>query len=123
MPIPKNLIPCVLMLVVSSVASGQQLKLTSLGSEPEIGMSILHESTVAASTPANLDVNHLPNDFFGPAKKVEASNEQVRAAYAEANLWVLAGLASMLGVGMGITGLCIMKKKPKPAPVRVMIGT
>lgn len=67
----------------------------------------------------------LPSSFGSTDEnkaQVFASDAELAASHASNNVLVLAGLAGLLGVGMTITGICMLRRKPTRAPTRIMVN-
>ena len=68
-------------------------------------------------------VGKLPNDYFASTAASDSSGDaelEVSTSHTTANLLVIAALATMLCVGMTITGLCIMRRRPPSTPAQVL---
>ena len=80
---------------------------------PPIGQSSPHNAAVV--------VGNLPKDYFRstPAQPPETV---ASTSHTMANMLVIAGLATTLCIGMTITGLCVMRRRPHSTPARILMS-
>ena len=92
--------------------AGGSKRVAALNDQP-----MLHASPRKAA----VVVGHLPKDYFRstPAPSPEI---QTSTSHTVANMLVITGLATMLCIGMTITGLCIMRRRPHSTPAKILVS-
>jgi hypothetical protein len=88
-------------------------------------IAALRGESTSSSTRAATGVNTLPADYLSDIEtKTEAPVvAELDESHESANWMVLSGLAAMLGIGMGITGICILRRQPKQRPAVLVHST
>ena len=91
--------------------AGGSKHVAALNAQP-IVQSSPHESAVV--------IGKFPKDYFRstPAQSPET---EAAASHTVANMLVIAGLATMLCIGMTITGLCVMRRRPHLTPAKILM--
>ena len=122
--INKNSILLSLMALVFCLPSAEAQEFSFGGSAGRSKrVAALNDQTIVQSFPrkAAVVVGKLPKDYFHsiPAQSPET---RTSASYTIANMLVIAGLATMLCIGLTITGLCILRRRPHSTPAKILMS-
>ena len=83
--------------------------------------SLGEQGTAQARSNAAGNVTSLPRDFFGAAPEEPSPFEP--ADHSTENMLVLVGLATMFCVGVTITGLSMVRRRPRSTPTRLLVNS
>ncbi len=75
----------------------------------------------SSSRKAAVVVGKFPKDYFR-STPAQSPAIQTPASHTIANMLVITGLATMLCIGMTVTGLCIMRRRPHSAPAKIFLS-
>ncbi len=103
-------------------AEAQEFSLGDLaGRTKHVASWNAHPMVPSSAHKPDVLVGNLPKDYFRatPAQPPETA---ASTSHTVANMLVIAGLATMLCIGMTITGLCVMRRRPHSTPAKILVS-